>query len=317
MTTLVRPIPAQHQSARRRIFIGVLAFALLTPCALAQQASGPPIPADVVAGLRVRFNGKDFGGVDLPGAPQEDAVTFAARRGWAWMEGASNRLMLERDVVVQLGLYEFRARRAHVWIEPVFVDERPADQIAVYFEDVRTPLSGPTAHQGDRLLVTGVFFGETRTLQADVLREDRPTVVAVDEAEARLARFLQELLLEGTTDRPSVRQRDPSAIDLRFEDDRPPLPPAVRTPALFPREGTVSFFADDIRFVGRDEGESALVLSGGVAVQVNVFDGTTRSYQLEAQRAVVFLSQGADPGLARYSDTEVEGGCRAWCNHRR
>ena len=99
-------------------------------------------------------------------------------------------------------------------------------------------------------------------------------------------------------------------IPVPFRDTREGMAPAERSPARTPSEGSVSFFADDIRMVGAGEGEEGsgptLMLFGGVAVQV-ASARTRETVQLTAERAVVFLDTSAQPGLGRYDVDSVTG----------
>ncbi len=205
---------------------------LTAPLCLLAAAGGVAVPRAVCAqsqagtapsaarGDAGRLSGRDFGGVLIDAPRQRGALRFAGQRATAWTVepeagvqagttvGAHvQRLVLRGDVRVALGVYEFSAARAVVWIERV---ERGADpkagvhQVAVYFDRVGDPTGAPgSAQAGDRLLVTGLVEGVPE-LRADAFLVGPPsggaTPVAVAEAaflaegEARLARLLEDLL---------------------------------------------------------------------------------------------------------------------------
>jgi len=186
-----------------------------------------------------RFSGRDFGGLQVPAAPQEHAPVFRGARVWSWSEGATNRLLLERDVEVTIGPYSFRARRAVVWIEPVMLRDAatgesvPGNQVAVYFDRVSTPgapaPAAPSDHEADRLLVTAVVFGSPVRLKADILNPGRPQGSALlDQAEARFARYLDALVRPPEAPVPTEvrRSSEPEAT----EEAAPPVAEAPRQP---------------------------------------------------------------------------------------
>lgn len=96
-------------------------------------------------------------------------------------------------------------------------------------------------------------------------------------------------------------------LPVPFRDTRQGMAPAERLPAIVPSQGSVSFFAEDIRMVGgTKESAPTLMLFGGVTVQV-ASARSRETIQLSAQRAVVFLDTSATPGLGRYDVDAVTG----------
>ncbi len=277
----------------------------------------------------------------MPAPPMAFAVTLSSTRASAWTESATNRLMLDGDVTVQLGPYEFAASRALIWLEPVRVSvngiEQDADQIALYLSDVidlRAAIAGvgtqdaspqdareaARIRSADRLLITAIITGGNLTLHADDLREDRPLVRPqaefVAEGEARLARYLVSL----TGGTATATRRDPSrpgeallsdseAFEL-IDDPRytDASPPANTGRVILPQQGTVNISAPSVAMLSANAqgGGDALVITGGVAIEVQQSSGPSTA-QLIAQRAVVFLNEGTDSGATRFGIDEING----------
>lgn len=292
-------------------------------------------------------DGRSFSGVSLPSSPQAYPVSFSATRAWSWAEasavGGTDRLVLEGDVRVEIGGYDFSATRAVVWIEPVQVvapsgARADADQLAVYFENVRDPGGTPGPQPGvgqsaDRLLVTGLIVRQRSgiALRVDDIRAGRPEpnrqnasdAAALNrEGEARLATYLASLRdtpsQPGTLDRPMrtdvvverVPPVDPFALADAdtFEDtrpDRPENPGSVIQPG--PTLGTVTFSSPEIIVAPDEDGTGyAVMFTDGVGVTYEL-DGRSGSRQLTAERAVVFLEEGVDASGATFRSTEVAG----------
>lgn len=270
------------------------------------------IPAIVLAlaafagspALAQSFDGKTFSQVNLTAPVQEAGITMRAARAWAWREASTERLLLDRDVRVSIGPYSFRASKATVWLEPIRLDGRDAEQVAVYFDKVSDP-SGAVglSQQGERLLVTAVVYRAEPGLRADILKAERPTDPFVAEGEARLARFLEEAV-----NPPGASGgRGPALPAWMTADDRDALPPAERSPALEPAQGLVNFFADTVEIVDPGDGaEKSVMLTGGVAVQ-HMPSSTGPTVQLSAERAVVFLEASAEAASSSVGVEDVRG----------
>ncbi len=257
-----------------------------------------------------------------------------------------NRLVLSGDVDVMLGQYRFSAARAVVWIERVEVagsggaasgdgtsptEPKPVHQIAIYFDRVNDPTAEAGFSQfGDRLLVSALLEGSP-VLRADVLRPERPGPTADDaaflgEGEARLARFLRAAISgefeEAAPDAPVPSgPRDPDApiqpgVSRPYEPGSPLDPGAAeaaamrqlqgeRLPAIFSPDGVITIAPGDITLVTGDD-ENALLATGGVVVTYT--DGNrTKSLQIAAERAVIFLSPGKLSQMARFTPKDVHG----------
>lgn len=179
-----------------------LAPAPLAGPAQAQPAADTADPAPAWREVLGRdlFDGRTFGGVGVAAPVRELDLALAADRAWAWRDRDTHRLFLDRDVRVAIGPFSFAADRAAIWIERVTVARpdgsvRDAEQLAIYFDDVRDPGGPPgIAQSGERLLVTGLLTSaDDPALRVDLLERGRPFDPFVEEAEARLARHLERI----------------------------------------------------------------------------------------------------------------------------
>jgi hypothetical protein len=261
------------------------------------------------------ITGRDFAGIDLPAQVQDRTITMASDRSWAWAEGATSRVALEGDVRVSIGNQTFRAASAVVWLEPIAAMtpegvELAADQVAIVFEGVTSAGAAPgdaETHRAERLLVTGIVRGPSPELKTDLLVRERPRdgdEAFVARAEDRLARYLTELVGgEGARDSAAVLAQQAS----RAGDDRGTIAPAVRTPAVPPEGGTISYSAGRVEMSAHETGERVIELSEGLSVQF-VPPDRGRTVMLQAERGVVFLTEaaaGASAGVMR--SAEVSG----------
>ncbi|TVQ30080.1 MAG: LPS-assembly protein LptD [Phycisphaeraceae bacterium] len=260
------------------------------------------------------IDGRSFSGIDLPADPQRADVVMQSLRGDAWREGTTQRLLLDGDVRVRIGVFDFVAARAVVWIEPVQLAGQPLEQVAIYFDDVRDPgADAAVAQTAERLLVTAIVEGQL-SLRVDRLREGRPTSAFLIEGEARLARYLSGLV--GTPPRDPeqrdpfpptvVERRDPAApTDALVPDIEGRLAPTVQAPPIFAEEGVVTFFGPD-RTLVTGETENALVITGGVVAQyTDISSG--RTLQISAESLVAFLDPGSVADIFRFGPGEVRG----------
>lgn len=337
-----------------------LALALLLVCAIAATAR-----AQVVS-----FDGRSFDGVDLPVAPQDHALDMSAARAWTWKERGVTRLILDRDVRVNIGPYAFAARRASVWIEPIELrlpsgELQDAEQVAVFFESVRDPIrGGAVSMDADTLLVTARLTGGAPTMRLDRLWRNRPAEDELDgflaRANQRLARHLYRVtgndiplaLLSNRERRRLELERDLASSGLAATGDaeagpesfavaptgeiapgtqRPPgerrdrervatretwiAPPdaAAEWPSGIdaarvrePQQGLVTLVSKDVEIVEREAGHYAIMLQGGIAVQVQSVT-EINAVQLRGECAVVFLSDDADPRRFQYGSDDIEG----------
>ncbi len=274
-------------------------------------------PAQSIPGLKTdddapQFDGRSFGGVDLPAQPQRADVLFASVRTFAWSEGSTRRLLMQNQVQVRIGTYEFSADRALVWIEPVQLDGRPLEQIAVWFENVQDPgADSRIAQTAPQLLVTAIAEGEI-VLRSDRFIARRPTDPFITEGEGRFARFLTQQAASDPV-RKELIYRDQLAFERRpiirssgvGVVDNENLAAARPNVPIFPDTALVSFYGPDRTFVTGEE-ENALVITGGVVAQATDL-GDGQSLQLSAENLVVFLDPGAITDIFSFGPGEIRG----------
>src|SRR5262249_38697139 len=148
--------------------------------------------------------------------------------------------------------------------EPVEVDGKRGDQVAVYLENIRDPgAAAGFAQQGERLLVTAIIVDSPISLRADVIARARPEGDDfLMEAEARLSRYLAEITEQPERGVPPPQPLPPPPARRTEKpdqpqfpgwiippDDRGPLPPADRSPVIEPKQGVVTVAADRVESV--------------------------------------------------------------------
>ena len=275
--------------------------------------------------------GRDFAGIRFPMAATPGLLEFRAASAWSWRETSSIageedvlRLVLEGDVRVALGAYEFHAARAAVWLQRIEHAGETVYQVFAYFDRVGTPTapSGLTI-TADRLPVRAnvVLTGAMRLL-ADRLQHERPSNEFVRESERALASMLRATI---AMEHPSFIEGQPIASApgaSRPGVDRPFAPPGVLDPdsdlarvigslatdtpdpPIFASEGMLSI-AGDIVIVSGEEENAVLLPSGIVAQYWDRARG--RTLQLSAERGVVFLPPGPLKNMASLSARDVRG----------
>lgn len=256
------------------------------------RAQGEVDPLDI--------HGRHFVGVRFAQSPISGEVVLRASRAWVWDEPddagrLTRRVMLDGDVQVQAGGYDFRAVRAAVWLE------RVGDgvwQVYAYMEGVSTPRAGPALGvTAQNLGVKGVIRtpGAPRLI-APVVTPERPKEPFVRLAERELAVVLRQALgLPSLDAAPAPRSGANELTPDQIAGMLAGLPGEEAQRPIFEAQGTVSFSAGDV--VAVEEGdESAVLLTGGVSV---LYEGRAggadpvRSLHMKAQRGVVFLPKEA------------------------
>lgn len=287
------------------------------------------------------IGGRGFSGINLPQPIERYELSFGAVRGRVWREAGSSRIYLQRDVVVEIGLFTFEAETAVVWLELIEVEGREAMQVAAYFTEVVSPMAGNgIAQESETLLVTAVTYDVQTTLRVDEILEGRPTggeaLERVRAGEARFARHLAGIAgVEADVDAARKGARDGGDVrggvvtrEGEFVRRRESRAEAVERPAWMdfdPRDevprtgedvgeiisadgGTVTFDGTDISYrAAREDGTGPMVLlEGGFAIQYRAPD-RAQAVILTADSAVVFLSGSAEPGAGRYDVGDVQG----------
>jgi hypothetical protein len=334
--------------AAAAVWAGAALFAPGRPalCQPEETMISPTAPQNPPAIDPLDITGRDFAGIRLAPAPVAAAAELSADLARVWTETDANgqpvqRLLLEGDVTVRLGLYRFVAARAVAWIQQTPEAGGAAGgedgaavtrQIAVYFDRVSDPgAEAGVGQTADRLLVTGVLTGEL-TLRVDVTERGRPEGgrggAFVQEAEARLTRFLLRQIgavefVQGAPEdvftraqraererfRPGQAQPYEPGSDLAPSapppERRAVLDPALRLPPIFADKGTIVFAAERAEFARGDEANT-LIITGGLTAQ-HIDPMRDRTLQISAQRAVVFTAPGSVPEVLQYQAEDVYG----------
>lgn len=333
---------------RDRGYMLVMALGTLTPVSAIAQGpqAEPPIAAP-----GSDISGRDFAGLKFRVAPMGAPLEFTAQQAITWTEEAPagatagttigapvQRMLLQGDVRIRLGINRFGAARAVVWLEPLEPSKvRPGSsvwQVAIYFDRLGEPSADSgTQQSGDRLLVTGVIDSDPG-VSADILLTQRPSDPLVSEGERRLARYLDAVVNpggagldlggtpRGTSAVPSVEgivvpgmsqpyePNSPLAKVVREGEPRGSLMDTAqvtedRRPALFSGRGIVTIAAGE-PVLTNDGDERVLIVTGGAVLQYSD-PRAGRALQLSAQRAVVFLDPGPLENLAKAPAEKVRG----------
>ncbi len=286
-------------TARLSLVTGVLlAAAAIFAQPAASQSISPPTPG------ANPLTGKDFAGIDFPLSLQPGKIKLSALRAWAWRDGATQRLQLEGDPLVEVGGRVFQAGRAIVWIEQLLIDGRQASQLAVYFENVRDSAADASVSQAaDHLLVTAIVAGDAK-LTSNKLTRAHPRDDAFAQAgEARLARHLESVIAIDALAPGSGRGRASRRLEGLAEAAN--LPPRDQNAPIFTQEGVVSLFGPNRTFIPGPE-ENALVITGGVVVQHQQPE-TGKTVQLSARSLVAFFDPGPLSDVLQFGADQMRG----------
>ena len=285
----------------------LIALFLLSAPARAQA------PSPDQSARTIPITGDRLSGFVLPIEPVEADIEFAARRAFTWTVDDTKRLLLEGDVLVRIGRYDFEADQAVIWLNRLPSEGGLINQIAIYFDRVTNPVSrAGLGVAGADLLVTGSARGEVN-LSAWSVDPQRPRgSVFLQQAEQRLASHLRRLAATepDLAIRPQVEYPEPEVVDRfipepggaitaqdielpevvevpEFEDMRPWL----RDPA-----GSVNYIAEHFTYTPGAE-EDIITLTGSFVLEYIASPRGQDFSQitLTAQRAVIF----ADPGLTQ------------------
>jgi len=303
--TIHRPCPNAVTARAWALFVVMLSFILTASGATTAQPQQDQQPTITLTGDRLS-------GVVLPVEPVGGKITLKARRADAWTVDDTKRLLLQRDVEINIGSYNFVADRAVVWLNRLPSERGLINQIAVYFDQLEDPAKASgTSVDGEKLLVTGSALGSVH-LNVALLDEQRPVGrELVHRAEQRLAQHLRSIV----TGDPRLAQRpqahpvqDPQQWvpkpgrtvqpeDVRLPPAEIPLPDRpAGTPWLSAEGGTVRFSAEQVQ-VQTGERENITTITGSIVVEYIAEDNTGELFELvlTAQRGVIF----SDPGALR------------------
>lgn len=263
----------------------------------------------------VPVSGESLGGFVIPVEPVASNIHIDAVRGWAWTSDDTKRLQVEGDVRIRFGGYNFSAADAVVWINRIPSAQGVINQIAIYFPkaDEPTRRAGLGA-SGSDLLVTGSTRGEVTlgvTLLDRAAPPSNPTLArGVSRLKAHLESIARGALLQprAVVDSPPIPVEPPLVVGAS-PTPAPPPPveqSTVRLPvdgaAIFRPKGSFSFSARSTVIETKDD---CIVLAEGVMVDYSSPPGEAqlRELQLSADRAVIFLAEGAIDRLASGAST--------------
>jgi len=282
-----------------------------TPAA-APPAAAAPGPATTTGTLRAPIAGQSLGGFVLPIEPLADPLSLKSSSAFAWRVDDTQRLVLQDDVVIEVGSYRFRSDGAVVWINRMPSAKGVITQFAIYFSEVREPTQrAGLVVGGTDLLVTGSTTGATTLEVASIERTAAPTSPLLSAGERRLAEYLRRLLASPPplTGRPAIDSPKPQEVALVPGGPAPTTAqvfPELPTSILLPRPdlenvpifrpgGVVSFTAGATTI---DPDSSAIIAERGVTVDYVAGDlADARRLELSAERGVIFTAEGAMESL--------------------
>lgn len=339
----------QGQGLRCGLAAGMMAALplVLTPVCSASAAPGvnganPEAPGlDQPAnqpGTYDLITGRDFAGLNWPLNPAGGPLSFAAQKVWAWTEepdaagNVTQRLLLDGEVEVDLGLYHFSAKRAVVWLAPRKEIGPNAYQVFALFDHAGSATDDAViSFKAERLPVRGVINASepVRIVRPALFKSQRPNDPLLIEGERTLAAALRSMVAPTAPNTPDLPTRpggvetlpldqgDPGApgrsltaaptpTEAELRDALRSLPPALEVPQpIFAKNGIISVSSSDVTLVSGADRNSVIV-SGGVVVQyTDLVKGN--SLQMTAQRAVIFLPPGPLKNLGRLDASEVLG----------
>ncbi len=146
-------MPPHRTSTHKRLLSLVLAAgtgAAWAPISIAQpeQATHAQISPSL------RFEQQQF-----PLSAVSGQINLRADRAWVWKQASTHRIVLERDVEIELGGVRLNAARAVVWLRRTSKQgDEPVYQVFAYLEHVRTPTADAAVSlQADQLPVRAVL----------------------------------------------------------------------------------------------------------------------------------------------------------------
>jgi len=327
---MVRPHARRRSPIRTFVLsvVGVLLLAgvmspaeLLAAAPAASRSHAEAVLPRVDDGLITRsipIDGERLSGFVLPIDPVRSDLQLHALRASIWSVDDTQRVALDGEVIVRLGLWEFRSDAAWVWINRMPTADGLVTQIAIYFDRVNdSKRQASTGAAGRELLVTAAIRGEVTLDVALPQRQSPPLSAARRRAESALRSHLQSLTTDPPTLSPRPRVESGDERRRRARPDAPEridLPQAIDEPTwLLDPEALVTLSADELEF-SRGETENIITAHGSIVVEYRARRNDPEGRQptqltLTAQRAVIFLRGDALPDLAnrQFSADDVLG----------
>ena len=277
----------------------------------------PPSSGEKKAGDRViDVTGDRLSGFVLPTEPIKGDIVLSALRAQTWTVDDTKRLVLEGDVRIHMGGYNFSAPSAVVWLNRIPSGDGLINQVAIYFEQASDPSKQAGLGVGGQdLLVTGSSRGEVN-LHVTALTQEKspPHSDMIQKGQMRLANYLRSLVKNPPPleNRPQVDQ--PVSPDTSFKpvpggrvsekDAQPPtrleLPPRQEAlPWLAQPQGMIRFSAAKTEIQSGVE-ENLFTLTGPISVEMETAThaGGITQLSLTAERGVIFTEPSGPKGLA-------------------
>lgn len=261
------------------------------------------------------ITGDRLSGFVLPIEPLPGDINIDSLRAWTWTVDDTKRLLLEGDVHITIGPYDFESSEAVVWLNRIPSAGGLINQIAIYFPGVSDPTEAAgLGVAGNKVLVTGSARGKVN-LSVALLKDAQPNKKELlSEAEGRLAGYLKSLLAAPPrlADTPQLNRPAPvesfvpvpggsvKSKDLELPGELT-LPPVVgATPWLASPQGTVRFSAEKTEIVP-GETENTIIIIGAIVVEYQSLeaDGNLSQLSLSAQRGVIFTDPATVEGMAQ------------------
>jgi hypothetical protein len=255
--------------------------------------------------------GDRLSGYVLPVEAREGNINLNALKANTWSVNDTQRLLLQGDILIQITGWTFQAEQAVIWINRVPSEQGLVNQIVMFLPEVwhRTSEAG-RGPQGRNLLVVATARGKVK-LNIALLNEGTPPPSGLlDNAESRLAAYLQDL-----QSGPPALAGIPQVLGQAEAPQYVPVPggtlPATRLPEgtlkAAPRPwlrtagGVISFSAKTVKLDPGSE-ENILVIDGSVVLDYRP-GAAGSNLRLSAERAVVFMEPGSVQDLASRSLT--------------
>lgn len=279
-------IAGYHSNNVTRLFITLLTLTLTCYTATATpEFSKAPIRGDRLSG------------VVLPVRPRASDISISGLKASAWTVDDTKRLIIEKDVIIEIGAYTFDCDNAAIWINRMPTDAGVVTQIAVYIPNFSksTRRRGLGAN-GENLLIVGSTLGSV-SLNVALLKQGQPkdNKQFVVKAENRLAGYIYGL----ETSQPTLTTHPQVVLPNNSTEAEGYLPvPELENPKKWLRSdsGFVSVSADQVE-LKTGEDENTVTIVGQVHLELESTAGID-DMKMTSTRGVIFLNPGSIRDIA-------------------
>ena len=228
--------------------------------------------------------------------PPTEKLNIRTDAAFTWSDGSTNVVQLQGPVTIQTDQATLQAQQAVIWLTPIpgtILEQQRAEVALVGAARVQ---QGNVTRSGDRLFVTFPVRGTIR-----ITAEQR---LAQDQSDSELYQTATTIRAAGG--RAPVPERGGAPVPAPAPAPAPDVEPPVQRPWMTPPAGPatqpapttapatqllrpvepVSFRAAEVQTVQTNEGNVALVLSGGITLFQPRSNGDF--VELQAERAVLF-----------------------------